>query len=314
MNLYGKYEALSPIYSGGLTNHLPMMMRALQNMNVDEEIIESLLDNYQDEKAIFDLTQNSVPKGEFEEEYIVLTSHYLHELNDNGIKSTVREFMGRFKNVVPSGLFHGVIRLMYAVDSEELIQVAQALAYFDLSSTEYHFKSTQVASKDLYKKITEFREGLIIENFTLNTSKFTSRINELVDDNKDRIEIYTSKEIREEDILKMILLKYKETKDFYVLHLITGFHAIVYLKEYFDDYEYILNQFICIAQLVMMFDLTRENYKAKQELTFKEIIKHVPKLQEAHDIKLIYSLKELYDYYKQENLLQIANMIIEKAL
>ena len=314
MSLYTKYEALSPIHSGGLTNHLPMLLNVLQRFNVSDALIEQILDQYRDEHAIFDLTLPNTPRDEFDDAYVISTGHYLSEINRDGIELAVSNFLEAHVLSIPSGLFHGVIRLMFAVLTDEAMQIAQAMAYFDLVSSSYELTGQLTSSLDLKSKLETNRLLLHESNFKFSTDYTDTKFNELKELPivKDNLLMFENGALTKEEILDIILNRYLETDNFYILHLITGFEAIDALKNFNYNFVYTLKQFFLVSQVFMLFTTRKDKFTKDHTHSFEYIRNHIVKLEDPHDVKLIYSVYTLSKKYNNDKLLTIANKVFKK--
>ena len=50
MKLHERFSTLSPIYSGELTNHMPMLITALRLLSVEDSEIEVIAEDYLEHK------------------------------------------------------------------------------------------------------------------------------------------------------------------------------------------------------------------------------------------------------------------------
>jgi len=112
-------------------------------------------------------------------------------------------------------------------------------------------------------------------------------------------------------MLSFLLKQYLKTKDFYILHTITGFHALISIKKYLDDYESVLDNYFAHALLLSLFN-TKENTYEFLAVEIEEARKKVEFLQDAHDIKLTHSLIELYKEFNIEDIKLLLASIFEK--
>ncbi len=316
MSLYNKYEALSPIYQGGLTNHLPMMLNILEKWKVKREDIEVLLDQYHDNRGIFDLSNNVAPITDFEEKYVHLTSYYLHEFHTSNMEEVVSTFITNHKNCLPSSLFHGLIRLYYSLQSDNELQVAQALAYFDLVAGDFKLEGKLVSSNQIEYYLEKAREDYIKLGLTIKSDSATDKYFELLTHESVRNLIVTSENgsITKEDLLDFILTKYLETNDFYVLHLITGFHALTGLNKYNYQFNYTMKQFFMSAQVFFLLNPNKEMIRSTKLLSKDELYSKRFYLTDPHAMKLFNSILDLMDTYNNKKLLIVANRVINKAM
>jgi hypothetical protein len=311
MNFLNKYKGLSPSYDGGLTNHLPMVITALKQMNVAENDIDNFISNYLNEKDIPYLHQKQYPISDFDESYINKTNLYLDELTVKKRDTVLKEFFKIAKYSLSSGLFHGLIRLYYAVLEDNDTLIAQALAYFELLSNKIILKGT-------YKSDTLHFETLLnikkTSTFTFKTYGSMSKLNELIEKKEIISSIFSLNNItsKEDQLLDLFLTQYLKTRDFYILHVITGFHALIELKQFIDDYQEVLEQYFYVAQLFMLMNEYEETYPNPVSSNLEELKKMAFELTDAHDIKLFFTILRLSTLFENNKCNQIATVIFEK--
>lgn len=307
MRLLERFEALSPTYSNGLTNHLPMMIIALQKLGIDEGDIEFISEEYVGSKHIPDLTDKYYPKSKQEEEYITLTNLYITKINKLGKDEVVKWYLNKAKFALVSGLFHGLIRLSYALMTDSDLLVAQAMAYFDVIYFEcdlpYSIKEDERKELD---KLVKHRVKTITNFESKSTMK---RLEELINNDYIKDNLYSIRGNAEERMLELFLNQYLKTKDFYMLHIITGFHALISLKEYFTNFEEVLDNFFVHGLLfTLIHDYKQEEYDyVPSELKVFE--NRIPDLRDAHEIKLLFSVLELYKLYHIDDLKKVITSI-----
>jgi hypothetical protein len=99
-------------YSGGLTNHLPMCLGALRELGADDDRLRRFFDLY---------AQRLEPA--------VPLVGIVDVRADRG--RAITDVLARAPGEVASGAFHGIIRLAWAVDSDDDDDVAHALHYLE---------------------------------------------------------------------------------------------------------------------------------------------------------------------------------------
>lgn len=312
--LYMKYEALSPIYSGGLTNHLPMMFTVLIECGVELDRIEEILDGYKEEKDLYELTDITYPTSDFEQAYINQTSFYLGQLHELGVDIVLGVFMDKMKMSLSSGLFHGLIRLAYGLKSNHDVLIAQGLAYFEGVKEVLEAQGRFVPVSRLQESLEALfalREGIEVDDSLVGTAnKFAFILQQpSLKNNVVQIEHI---ENHQKEMLTQILRRYKDTQDFYTLHVITGYHALLEVEQYLPDFNEVLNQFWYAAQLYMVLESKREPLAVMTSYGFAELLPRIDELVDAHDLKLCFSLSELYKRFELEECLEIANSIFAK--
>jgi len=312
MDIYRKYEALSPIYQGGLTNHIPMVLVALKELGVTEEKIAEKLDNYRQQKWLFDLTDSNTPIDDFSQEYINRTGFYLGELNHKGEDIVVGEFINKNKLTISSGLFHGLIRLAYAKQVHHPLMIAQALAYYELTMGNVEFKATYIDESEFEESFSRLFNAYKELDYTFETEGTMNKLNEILTNELVSENLVYLKTPNRKYILDFILSHYLRTKDFYILHLVTGFEALLELEEYIYGFEDVLNHFFVLAQAFVLFNTSTLIEDTQDTKSLEELIKEVEHLVDFHDIKLFYSLVKLSNLFENKKINKIANQIFKK--
>lgn len=309
MDIYQKYEALSPVYQGGLTNHLPMVLIALKELGVPNDLIIKKLDNYRDEKWIFDLTNSNTPIDNFNQEYINRTSYNLGVLNQQGEDILIGEFINKNKFNISSALFHGLIRLAYAKQVHHPLMIAQALAYFEICVETVEFKATYIDVDEFEQSYRRLFNSFKDLNYTFESNNTMGKLKELLEHNLIGENLFYLINPSQEFILNFILTNFKRTNDFYILHLITGFEALIELEEYILDFDEVLNHFFVLAQVIVLFNTSVIIEKSLVTKSIDDLIEEVGNLTDFHKIKLFYSLVKLERLYKNEKINLIANQL-----
>lgn len=107
-------------YGGGLFSHLPMALLALDRLGGDDARLRAFAAVYSK-----DLRPKSAPEAE-------ATSKFEREVDERGAAGAIAEAMPRLADGVGAQAFHGLIRLAYAVDSGDDVDVPDALAAWTL--------------------------------------------------------------------------------------------------------------------------------------------------------------------------------------
>jgi len=312
--LYEKYEALSPIYQGGLTNHLPMMFTALVESGVSTAKIEEILDKYKSDKDLYELTDVTYPTSDFEQAYINQTGYYLGRIHEVGVDITVGVFMNDMTHALSSGLYHGLIRLAYGLKSKHDVLIAQALAYFECLKSEEE-EQGQVVSFNEFEmvctnldKIRSLMDAEFSAPGTYNKIEVIKQRKELM----DKIVVVKDIQFHQKELLELFARRYKHTQDFYTLHILTGFDALLEIEEFIPQFSVVLNRFLYSAQIIMLLENGLNPIDKEHTRGFDEILSEIDQLHDEHEIKLVYSLSTLYRRFNVVECLEIANHIMDK--
>lgn len=270
-----------PFYGPGYTNHLPMAQYALYLLGASEDQIKAFEVSYLKEtdlqvvhtKLEVDHLQAHLGVREAYEAYV---DFFMKEIDDKPISLVVSETLNALVFGLSSALFHGLIRINYAVVKNDHHEVARALASLACSFEPITFDGEIIVPDQLNEEITRYikeRKGMFY---------LRGNINEKI-----------------EATLQGLLALYLKTGSFIVLHTITGFEALLGLRVYFDDFTHVLDIFI-VSVLRALLRIRSEDYRQihlEREWTWDELVEATLNVKNAHTIKFVYSLKKLKTHY-----------------
>jgi len=304
-------EKNSP-YMGGFVNHLPMVLFALFSITNDISKVENYVEYYLN-KYMIDKVKTSYEKVDSLE--VCLGKNELYEscldyirnnIGEETIEELVRSTLRKYPLGLSSGLFHTTIRLAYAIEGYERDkkfkpEVERALAYY----------------------ITAYREGRLF-NKKINKEDIMAEMNELMAVKLYNDESYLKRgfiiEGKEEDkvkgILEILMPAFYNSDNIVMLHCITGLQAVITLKDYFEDYDVVLDIFTttALSHLLTQADLSISKHNTRLEASWDEILKKASESKNIHTIKLAYTCKKLDDLFKVTDLKHTINRRIELEL
>lgn len=290
INAFGKY---GPIYASGFTNHLPMAQYSLYALGCDESNIRSFSDNYIKHTNLVEINDYNLVGNSFDDNkgntgaYGSYVTYFTNELEIKETKRVVGESLNKLSKGMSTSLFHCIIRLSFAVKSDNKGEIIRALAYFSSSYTAHDVDAKAIKSENLYKDLSLFMKNQD-EYFYLE---------EKVD-------------IKELKLLDGLCDLYLSTASFVVLHTITAFEALTSLKAYFYDYDRALDIFT-IGVLGWLKRASREkvtNVTVEEKASFEEMKEVICSVKDAHTIKLLYSSEVLYNRFANEKLKKVAKL------
>lgn len=289
INRNGQY---GPFHSEGFTNHLPMAQYALYHLKANEEQINEFAVFYMNK---FDLEINSIKEDifDFEKEignrtsYDSFVKYYRKKIEIDGIDVVVKSVLNKLELGISSALYHGVIRMSYALTVPDKNEIVRSLAFYTCAYYPEKFEGKKVSFENIEKEITNFiktREGIFYLEGTVNE--------------------------KTKALLNGLLEVYNKTGSFIILHTITGLQALISLKDYFDDYSKIFDIFTisAINALLRVREDDYINVKLNNDYSWNEIVKYSHEILNAHTIKLIYSCKKLNELYPNDNLKKAAQI------
>ncbi|MCX6126780.1 MAG: questin oxidase family protein [Proteobacteria bacterium] len=133
-------QRFSSQYRGELANHLPMALVALERMGATGDRLLRYRDNYikRLEKRLHSLSleitarnwKEYLGQNRYHADYLKYFENYLAI---NGRRQTLESHLPGLFRGVAGGAFHGLIRLGYALDTENSEEICQALGYWTIS-------------------------------------------------------------------------------------------------------------------------------------------------------------------------------------
>ncbi len=304
-------EKNSP-YMGGFINHLPMVLFALFSITNDIDKVENYVEYYLNKYKIDKVKTNYEKVNSLEEclgnneLYESCLDYIRNNIGEETIEELVRATLRKYPLGLSSGLFHTTIRLAYAMEGYERDkkfkpEVERALAFY----------------------ITAYREGSLF-NRKINKEDVMAEMNELMVVKLYNDESYLKRgfiiEGQEEDkvkgILEILMPAFYNSDNIVMLHCITGLQAVITLKDYFEDYDVVLDIFTTAAliHLLTQTDLNIKKHHTNLEESWNEILRKASESTNIHTIKLAYTCRKLDDLFKVKDLKYTINRRIELEL
>lgn len=311
VNEYGK--GYSP-YMRGLVNHLPMAQLALYQMTKDFEKVKSYTESYVNMVSI-DPVKTEYPKTNSFDDCLGKRELYesclelvKKEIQEKNITEVTKNVLNTYSLGISSGLFHGLIRLAYAVEGvmieEELVdEVARSLAYYITTYREADLFKRKVNSLKILEEMEALVNNSHIRDLLESKNTMGQKIRALYDD-EEYLKLGFVIEGREDEkvraLLQILLPSYIKSGSIVILHCITGLHALLVLKEYYDDFENALDILTTciITHLLTQEDLSFISKKDRIiDFSWNYIISMGRESTDVHTLKLTYSCSELSKEY-----------------
>jgi hypothetical protein len=251
-----------------------MVLESLRRLNVDPKRIEEIKNTYINSRHLDDAESTDIGR-------LFLEKREEHH------NTKLTEYLKGKEYTIPSGLFHHFIRLYFSLGNKE--EELSALAYFDIQASEHKFQFEE--TDDIYASLELLKQKRLATPLSYPHPSTMEKFKVILDsDLKYFIRQKSNIDIKE--LLDLFLRMFEQTRSFYVLHVLTGFQAIVGLEEYIDLEKYI-KEFYKYAQIFYVFGYEFDN-TFKDSISIEEGVRRVGELVDAHDIKLMYSLNELW--------------------
>lgn len=304
----------SPVHHGALTNHLPMYQASLKSIGFTEAAIEGLTKAYVERTEVKDLAQEGVRLTDFEVAYLSKVALYKDLLAEEDYGVVLRKFMEDKKDKMASGLFHGLIRLAFAVKAGDLEAMARALAYFDVVAAPMTIQGlggVADPAKESWNKLMAQRKLMTLDFDHKATMERAAQVLGI----EDLMVYVTDIDVVEDTEKRMGFIFanwYLKTRDFYVLHVITGYQALLEMKPYLTDFDDWLRTYWQMAQVFSLFTEERLPIIKISLNPWQEVMEEAKAMTDVHDVKLFYACKDLYDRYQLKIFHKVAHIVSHK--
>ncbi|MBU5313327.1 questin oxidase family protein [Tissierella carlieri] len=311
INEYGK--EFSP-YMRGLVNHLPMAQLALYQMTKDFEKVKSYTESYVKIVNI-DLIKKEYPQCNSFEECLGKRELYesclelvKKEIQKKNINEVIRYVLNTYSLGMSSGLFHALIRVAYAVEGlkieEDLVdEVARSLAYYITTYREADLFKRKISGLKIIEEMDGIMNNSHIRELLESKNTMGRKIRALYDDEeylKLGFVIDGKEEEKVKALLHILLPSFIKSGSIVILHCITGLHALIVLKEYYDNFENVLDILTTciITHLLTQDDLSFISKKDRIiDFSWNNIISMGRESTDVHTLKLTYSCSQLSKLY-----------------
>ncbi len=287
LQLLSQSQHFAPQYQHGLTNHLSMTLVALEYCQASEQQLSEFYQHYT--ARLESLDDNSIRHTQ--RRYLEAQAQYLAELEEQGTDAALKRHISELIRGISAAGFHGIIRLAYAVLSQQHEQIAAALAYWQCeyqslgpleSISNYRAEQHIAKIQEAFSAQPEI-EGLIADAM-LETyqSEPYAPFRALPDT------------LTYEQVAQITLEHYARSDDFNLLHGVTGLHALTLLLPYISDHQQALNYFWqAYCSVFVSSDLTQQQNCKPTTKTWPELLQQASQSHNDHTIKLALSCRDL---------------------
>lgn len=291
------YSHYGPLHGQKLVNHLPMAQIALWKMGATEEDIQAYSEAYIKRWHITPakvgptkITNLEDALGD-ENEYCNYVIYFKKVLKTQGLESLLKESLNQLSKGMASGLFHGLIRTAYGLESGSPEEVTRGLSLYAAV-----YRETRFADKTI--EPSEFKEALYAYHQA----------------DGDHFYMVGTIEEKEQALIESLSQLYLSTGNFVVLHMITGFHALMVLKKYYSEFDQVLDRYtVCVQRAIRR--LPKDMYKkivlTRPEYDWNHIKKEALEAEDAHTIKFIYTCDQLNKLFPSSVFLKNANIKLQ---
>ena len=284
-HIEGSLERHGPVYAGYLSNHLPMVLLALDGLGASQPFVDDFFEYY---------VQRLKPP-ELLPEYPQRYTHFLDRVERDGVNSTLHAHLPRLISGWYRDAYHPFIRISYGVHFDIPREVAAGLAYLDICEANPTLasiaKSSRATDKDADTVFQDLRTWQC--NYDPMTP-FGARADAAIDDER-----FASLPGEVPDtmhaVTRVAFEIFASTHDFFALHLVTGAHAYRILFEYAGaDRERLFMLGVAAGYLAV----NTPNFKPLEAGELPSDIDWLALCRrDEHDYKLTYSALEQAQYW-----------------
>ena len=308
-------------YGDRLANHLPMVLIALDKLGATSAQLQHAFDRSvphlqpRPGSPVEELKDVDLCRSR-DDLFPSALHYYEQQLKQHGIATCLQRELPHLLPSIATAAFHGLIRTAYGVDARHLEEVAMGLAYWNLeyhplaSSTE---RTSQPAAEVIAAVATKFADIPLAPGNIADHMESVSRQPDWMDTP------IQPQQLSLEDIASTALTAYLGTKDFTLLHGVTGCHALRMILPYCKDQEMALRYFwqgLVIAYLSTGPKVIQPVAPAEIGDTAQkqaDLRNHAFSSDDDHVIKLTYSALEEFHYYGNIDYLQVFNNVKTKT-
>ena len=310
-------EKYSP-YMSGLVNHLPMGQLALYKLTDDLEKVKEYSEGYLKRSSIDPVKEREVEVNSLDE---CLGERDLYKpclnlirmiLQQDPLEDLVSFVLNKYPLGMSSGLFHTTIRLAYAIEGYKIDnslqeEVERALAYYITGYRKGDKFTRKVSPEDTREAMSNMINNPKIEKIRESDRSLGQKLEEFYGDEeflKEGFIVEGGEEEKVTGILDVLVPAFYNTNNIVMLHTITGLHAVIVLKDYFDDYMEALDILTttAIAHILTQKDLDISIKDIEIDESLEEIIDRVSDSKDVHTIKIGYTGKTLCKLFAREDL------------
>lgn len=308
---------------GSLINHLPMAQWATYKLSGESECVDEFTTKYLEKSHIDRVKKeykdvNSIEEALGNRDLYEGTLDFLKkELLNKDIEELTSYILNKYPLGMSSGLFHTLIRVSYGVEGyrekwELKEELTRGLAYYITAYREARLLERRVETKDIREEIKKLARSVHIKEILENNDRLGQRLKALYNDEIYLENGFILKGEYDEKIralLDLLIPLFYKDRNIVVLHCITSLHALIVLKDYYNDFEEAMDIFTTciitnlIATGIMDYPQMQEN---ETGFSWKCIIQKSLKSTDVHDIKLTYSALCLDKIYNIEQLKDIS--------
>lgn len=242
-SLLNRAQSFAPEYAGGLSNHLPMALVALHALGASEEQMERGFTNAS--RRLEPARPEAPPAADWQslrgqtDAFARVRAHFVREISEHGTSAALRAALPALVDGVGGYAFHGLIRTASAVTANHDHELASGLAHWTCAHMPLERSQPVVepgaSAADLRGWLAAL--GAATADWTSNANSISKRMRLYGETPafQRHCQRLTVSESSLRELANIALEHYLRSRNFTVLHLITGTHAMRILLPHFDD-------------------------------------------------------------------------------
>ncbi len=305
----------APEYHGGLSNHLPMALCALRALGASDARLRSFFDGYV-RRLEPDATRKA-PLGDWRTRrgdlaaYGQLSATFHDAVLREGIPNVLRRILPELVAGVGAAAFHGLIRTAYAVESGHSAETAAALAYW---TCRYFSPAPQPPTEPRLLEPPEWIASIAAASAGWRSDRrlISDRMQDVAR-SEAVARVAVRLDVRADTLPKLAAIardRYRASRNFTVLHLMTSCHAMRVLMGHIDDPSDALRWYApaYAAALVASGVDLHTPAPSGTALSWKEVAARAIASDDDHVIKLVYTCREEARAYEEGPYLHAATL------
>lgn len=301
-------------YMGNLVNHLPMGQLALYKMTRNVASADEYARYFTERFAIDPVETNSKPATSLDEcignrsSYAACLPVISEIIEKQGVDTAVASVLNQYLTGMSSGLFHVLIRLAYAVEGAEIEEqlkeeVTRALSYYATGYRGAGLLTRNISPKDIVYEMQKLSTDPEVQHLLSQQPSMGKKMKALYDSDlyQDRgFILHGTEKDKVEGLLSFFVPAFLQSNNIVVLHCITGLHALMNLKKYFNDFDHAVDVYTtcCLTHLLTVDGLTfiessNDHVESIVEISWNELFSQGSQSKDVHTIKFTYTCHQL---------------------
>jgi len=324
-----------PEFRGGFSNHLPMAVHALDKLGASKELQKAFSQHYQkrlepiadsEDLILNDWSEVNEYLGQGQH-YLPLKRYFAQQIANTSSQEVLETHLPYLIPGIGAAAFHGVIRLGHGIEAENSDEIASALAYWAMDFLPLSWPSKSSLSKENFATtLSTCLTKVDWPKGRLGDFLITGDMKAVLDHpNFDQLVIQPSQEhLSLEDIESAVIDLYLATKDFAILHGVTGCYGARVILPYVQDPQQLIGYLwqalimVWLGKGMQGADPTPHLQAAKEAppWTEKEIAALAVQSMNDHTIKLTAACLDMHRLTRNEHYLQAARreLAMDKSL